>query len=178
MATTERRTQSERRSASRSALLEAALDSLVDNGLSGFTTADVCRRAGLSQGALFKHFPTKSGLLAATIEHLAGRLAGARRGLILAGPDDDPALPAALARLAGATGFPIVADPLSQVRTGPHDRSMVVVRGDQLARPGPWLDTHLPDLVLRTGAMPTSAPLATLLARARPELYVLDGDDG
>ncbi len=112
------------------------------------------------------------------LDALAARLAGARRGLIMAGPDDDPALPAALAELGRATGFPILADPLSGLRTGPHDRSRVVVRGDQLARPGAWLDGHLPDLVLRTGAMPTSKPMLELLARVRPELLILDGDAG
>ena len=61
---------------------------------------------------------------------------------------------------------------------GSHDRSLVVARGDQLARPGPWLDAHLPDLVIRTGAMPTSKPLLELLARVRPELLVLDGGAG
>ncbi len=113
-----------------------------------------------------------------TLDALAARLAGARRGLIIAGPDADPALPAALAELARATGCPILADPLSGLRTGPHDRSLVVTRGDQLARQGPWLDAHLPDLVLRTGAMPTSKPMTELLARVRPELLILDGDAG
>ena len=114
----------------------------------------------------------------ASLDALAARLASARRGLIIAGPDDDKALPAALAELARVTGFPILADPLSGLRTGPHDRTHVVVRGDQLTRPGPWLDAHLPDLVLRTGAMPTSKPILELLARARPELIVVDGDAG
>ncbi len=109
---------------------------------------------------------------------LGARLASAQRGLIIAGPDDDPALPAALAQLARVTGFPIIADPLSGLRTGLHDRSMVVTRGDQLVRPGPWIEAHSPDLVLRTGAMPTSKPLVGLLERARPELVVLDGDAG
>jgi AcrR family transcriptional regulator len=34
----------------------------------------VCRRAGVSQGALFKHFDTKADLLAAVIEHLFDEL--------------------------------------------------------------------------------------------------------
>lgn len=110
--------------------------------------------------------------------HLAGRLASARRGLILAGPDDDSALPPALARLGCATGFPILADSLSGLRSGPHDRSLVVGRADQLVRPGPWIDGHEPDLVVRTGAMPTSKPIVELLARARPEMVVIDGDAG
>ena len=115
---------------------------------------------------------------AAALEHLTGRLASARRGLILAGPDDDSALPPALARLARATGFPIVADSLSGLRSGPHDRGMVVIRADQLVRPGPWIDGHEPDLVVRSGAMPTSKPIMELLARARPEILVMDGDAG
>ena len=114
----------------------------------------------------------------AALRALAGRLAGARRGLILAGPDDDSSLPAALAALASATGFPILADPLSGLRTGPHDRSLVLAHADQLARPGPWIEAHAPDLVLRTGAMPTSKPIVELLTRARPEVLVLDGDAG
>lgn len=65
-----RRTQIERRASTRAALLAAAQDQLGATGLSGFTTTEVCRRAGVSQGALFKHFPTKSALLAAAIEHL------------------------------------------------------------------------------------------------------------
>ncbi len=100
------------------------------------------------------------------------------RGLIVAGPDDDPRLPAALWHLADATGFPILADPLSGLRTGPHDRMMVIAHGDQLCRPGPWIDAHLPDIVVRTGAMPTSKPIAELLARACPDLIILDGDAG
>ncbi len=111
------------------------------------------------------------------VDRLVGRL-GTERGLIVAGPDDDPRLPAALARLADATGFPILADPLSGLRAGPHDRMMVISRADLLCRPGPWIDAHEPELVIRTGAMPTSWPIAELLARAKPELIVLDGDAG
>ena len=112
------------------------------------------------------------------IDGLIARLPPGRRGLVIAGPDDDDRLPGAIAAFALAAGFPVVADPLSGVRAGTHDRSMVVARGDQLARPGPWLDAHLPDLVIRTGAMPTSKPLLELLARVRPELLVLDGGAG
>ncbi len=109
---------------------------------------------------------------------LAERLAAHPRGLIVAGPDDDPLLPAALATLARATGFPILADPLSGLRTGAHDRSLVIARGDQIVRPGRWIDLHRPTLVLRTGAMPTSKPLTELLRTSEPGLIVLDGDGG
>jgi AcrR family transcriptional regulator len=65
-----RRTQQERRDATRAVLLNAALSTLCEGGLARFTTPEVCARAGMSQGALFRYFPTKATLLAATTEHL------------------------------------------------------------------------------------------------------------
>jgi len=67
-------TQSERRESTRAALLDAAVESLMEHGVAGFTTADVVGRAGLSNGALFRYFPTKADLLAATVEHVFVRL--------------------------------------------------------------------------------------------------------
>jgi 2-succinyl-5-enolpyruvyl-6-hydroxy-3-cyclohexene-1-carboxylate synthase len=110
------------------------------------------------------------------LEALATRLGKVERGLIVAGPQDDPALPAALARLAAASGFPIAADPLSGVRCGPHDRSRVLAHADHLVRPGAWIDGHRPDLVVRFGATPTSKPLLTLIAEGSPAQIVVDGD--
>lgn len=65
-----RRTQAERREGTRRALLEATIESLVAIGYARTTTTEVVRRAGLSQGALFKHFPTKTALVAAAAEQL------------------------------------------------------------------------------------------------------------
>jgi AcrR family transcriptional regulator len=65
-----RRTQAERRAATRRALLDATVASLVEGGYSGTTTTEVTRRAGVSQGALFKHFPSRSALVAAAAEQL------------------------------------------------------------------------------------------------------------
>jgi 2-succinyl-5-enolpyruvyl-6-hydroxy-3-cyclohexene-1-carboxylate synthase len=114
------------------------------------------------------------------IERLADRIVATDCGLIVAGPltGPDPRVVAAIARLAASAGYPVVADPLSGLRAGPHDRTNVIARGDQLVRPGPWIDTHRPELVVRFGAMPTSKPLVQLLARFGPELLVIDGDAG
>jgi AcrR family transcriptional regulator len=67
-------TQAERRESTRARLLEAAMDSLLEQGCSGFTTTEVVKRSGCSRGALFDHFPGKDDLLAATIEHLFDQL--------------------------------------------------------------------------------------------------------
>ena len=117
-------------------------------------------------------------LLETEVDALANRLAARPRGLIVAGPLELPRPTDAIARLALAAGYPIVADPLSGLRAGPHDRSHVIARGDQLTRGGTWLDAHPPDLVIRFGAMPTSKPVVQMLARVAPELLVVDGDGG
>ncbi len=109
---------------------------------------------------------------------IARRLAAADRGLIVAGPLDDPGVNEPIVRLAAATGYPILADPLSGLRCGPHDRSLVLAHADHIARPGPWIDAHRPEIVIRFGAMPTSKPVTELIKAARPELFVVDGDGG
>jgi 2-succinyl-5-enolpyruvyl-6-hydroxy-3-cyclohexene-1-carboxylate synthase len=109
---------------------------------------------------------------------LAERLGAHPRGLIIAGPMDGDGCADEIARLAMASGYPILADPLSGLRSGPHDRTHVIARGDQLVRPGRWIDAHEPELVVRFGAMPTSKPIAQLLTRSMPESIVIDGDAG
>jgi AcrR family transcriptional regulator len=59
---------------SRRKLLEATVLALVENGYASTTTARICEAAGLSQGALFKHFPTKAALMVAAAEHLFQRV--------------------------------------------------------------------------------------------------------
>jgi AcrR family transcriptional regulator len=74
-----RRSQLERRTETRARLLGATQTALVERGYAGTTTTEVCRRAGVSQGALFKHFASKGELLAATAERLFGGLIDAYR---------------------------------------------------------------------------------------------------
>ena len=60
-------------------LLEATLQCIVERGYSGSSTAEICQRAGVSQGALFKHFPNKAALFAAATQQLfAGLVDGYR----------------------------------------------------------------------------------------------------
>jgi 2-succinyl-5-enolpyruvyl-6-hydroxy-3-cyclohexene-1-carboxylate synthase len=131
---------------------------------------------GDEQAAMAGVVPSRHVLADRDLDALADRLATAERGLIVAGPQDDPALPAAVARLAAATGFPIAADPLSGLRSGPHDRSYVLGHADHLVRPGAWRDGHRPDLVVRFGATPTSKPILTLLSETEPAQVVVDPD--
>jgi AcrR family transcriptional regulator len=56
-------------------LEEAAIEALVDLGVRGATTTEICKRAGLSQGALFQHYPSKDALLVAAVKRLYRRFA-------------------------------------------------------------------------------------------------------
>lgn len=76
MATAEthtRRSQAERSSATREALLDATIASLVEDGYANTTTSRVAERAGVSRGAHLHHFQTRQALVAAAIEQLARR---------------------------------------------------------------------------------------------------------
>ncbi|MBA3235231.1 MAG: 2-succinyl-5-enolpyruvyl-6-hydroxy-3-cyclohexene-1-carboxylic-acid synthase [Chloroflexi bacterium] len=144
-----------------------------DSALGPLITTD---ERGGAAGAFTAVVGARARLSEPDLADLAARIGSVQRGLIVAGSQDDPDLPPALTRLAAVTGFPIAADPLSGVRCGPHDRSLVLSHADHLVRPGPWRDAHLPDLVLRFGATPTSKPLNTLLTATTPTQIVLDAD--
>jgi AcrR family transcriptional regulator len=58
----------DRRAQSIDALLRATLDSLAEVGYARFRVADVAPRCGLSQGLLFRYFPTKQDLMRACLE--------------------------------------------------------------------------------------------------------------
>ncbi|NVB85697.1 MAG: TetR/AcrR family transcriptional regulator [Kofleriaceae bacterium] len=65
------RTQQQRRDETRRALLDAAVESLIEVGFARTTTLEVQRRADASRGALLHHFPSKTELLVAAVDHLA-----------------------------------------------------------------------------------------------------------
>ena len=66
-----RRTQAERRAETRARLLDATVESLIEDGYAGTTIRHVAERAGVSQGAQSHHFPHRVDLVASAFEHLA-----------------------------------------------------------------------------------------------------------
>jgi 2-succinyl-5-enolpyruvyl-6-hydroxy-3-cyclohexene-1-carboxylate synthase len=105
---------------------------------------------------------------------VAGHIAEAPVGAIVAGRQLDPELREPLAHLAGAAGCPMLAEPTSQLRCGPHDRSHVVTAYDLLLRDERFRSDASPELVLRFGEMPTSKPLRTWLADSEADQIVVD----
>jgi 2-succinyl-5-enolpyruvyl-6-hydroxy-3-cyclohexene-1-carboxylate synthase len=111
--------------------------------------------------------------------HLAERLTAMPRGLIVCGPQHDPALPAAVAHLAARLHYPILADPLSGVRCGPHDHGQVLDAYDAFLRDEHCASDLIPEVIVRLGAMPTSKPVLQYLQRhSNAYLVVVDGGGG
>jgi AcrR family transcriptional regulator len=63
-----RRTQAQRRSATRRALLDAGRELFAERGFAGAGQEDIVERAGVTRGALAHHFATKKGLFRAVVE--------------------------------------------------------------------------------------------------------------
>jgi AcrR family transcriptional regulator len=79
------RTQAMRRAETRTRLLDATVECLIELGYASTTTPIVCERAGLSRGALLHHFPTKTELVIAAVTHLAAQT-GARLNRVSSPP--------------------------------------------------------------------------------------------
>lgn len=111
------------------------------------------------------------------ISALATSLAQTERGLIVAGMQNDDAFPPALVNLAAKLGYPILADPLSQVRSGAHERTNVIDAYDGFLRDPHWVKQLAPQVVLRFGAVPTSKPvLQYLQAHAASQQILIDNN--
>jgi 2-succinyl-5-enolpyruvyl-6-hydroxy-3-cyclohexene-1-carboxylate synthase len=108
------------------------------------------------------------------LDEVAKHISEARSGIIVAGRQPDRELREPLTALARAAGFPILAEPTSQLRCGPHDRSHVVSAYDHLLRDEGFRQRAQPDLVLRFGEMPTSKPLRGWLAASGADQIVVD----
>lgn len=124
---------------------------------------------------LLTRFPTRQ--LALDDAHsLAAAVAGCRRGVVVAGRHErDTPLGEAVAAFCTATGWPLLADPLSRARRG----EAAVAHYDALLRDASFAAAMKPDIVLRVGDLPTSKPLRAWLASLRdvPQAAI-DPEDG
>lgn len=100
------RTQQQRREETIARLLDASIATIIDAGYARASAKVIAQRAQVSDGALFRHFPTMGDLMAATA-HEAGRrqleVAAQRVADI---PSDKPAIEEILAIIRDLTGNP------------------------------------------------------------------------
>ncbi|WP_067689075.1 TetR/AcrR family transcriptional regulator [Nocardia jejuensis] len=75
-----RRTQAERTASTKAALVDATIETITEIGYYRASLAEICTRAGVSKGGLFRHFDSRLALVVEVAEevgrrHLAGFLA-------------------------------------------------------------------------------------------------------
>jgi 2-succinyl-5-enolpyruvyl-6-hydroxy-3-cyclohexene-1-carboxylate synthase len=106
---------------------------------------------------------------------LAERLEDAGPGILVAGASDLADAWPALQALSAALGWPILADPLSNLRTVADPDSRIISRYDLVLR-GPARTVLTPAVAVRFGAPPTSKVLNTWLESI--PTWVVDPDGG
>lgn len=99
-----------------------------------------------------------------------------RRGIIVCGNIADERFANAVTMLAEVLKFPILADPLSQLRSGKHELKNIIDTYDTFLRNEEAKAFLKPEVIIRFGAMPVSKAL-TFFIKENPEAdqFVIDG---
>jgi AcrR family transcriptional regulator len=100
------RTQQQRREDTVSRLLDASIATIVEVGYARASAAVITKRAGVSVGALFRHFDTMGDFMAATAYEVLRRQIDSFTKQVAAIPSDRPASEAALTILRDITSNP------------------------------------------------------------------------
>lgn len=105
------------------------------------------------------YHPTYNGpkrLTEDMLHQIISQLKAKKKGVIVCGPQIDSELAASVSQLAEAWGLPILADPLSQVRSGSHKKDNIIEGYDAFLRDQSIREDLKPDFIIRFGAMPVS----------------------
>ncbi len=81
--------QAQKSASTRLQIVEAALRCFVEHGYGGTTTTEIIAKAGLSRGAMLHHFPSKTDVVRAAVEHLHSKRLKAFRKAIEQLPRDE-----------------------------------------------------------------------------------------
>jgi 2-succinyl-5-enolpyruvyl-6-hydroxy-3-cyclohexene-1-carboxylate synthase len=124
-------------------------------------------------------YPARPSLPSESIGALAHKLGGCDRGLIVCGPAaPSPDAARAIVRLAARLNWPILADPLSGLRAGRHDRSRIVDAYDILLRDPAFCAANQPDAVIQFGDPPVSKCLGQFLASGPRRCHLMVAEPG
>ena len=108
------------------------------------------------------------------IELVTDCLRNSERGIILCGPELTGLSSAGIFELSELLNWPIVADPMSNLRWGPYDFSNLITTADTLLRVSRFAEQMKPEVVLRFGAIPTSKVLNDWLLNSDADQIVID----
>ncbi len=118
-------------------------------------------------------------LSASQIEAVATTLSKAKQGIIVCGELPHPEMKEVIVALAKKLAFPVLADPLSQLRSGSHDKAVIIDAYDTFLRDETAKAAFRPEVILRFGSMPVSKPLLLFMKKQKQAItLVVDGGAG
>ncbi|MDF2911706.1 MAG: 2-succinyl-5-enolpyruvyl-6-hydroxy-3-cyclohexene-carboxylic-acid synthase, partial [Sporolactobacillus laevolacticus] len=122
--------------------------------------------------------PIKQGILSLSdtqLQSIADQIGQAKKGVLICGKMESLAIESSVTALAEKTGFPILADPLSQLRRGKHSLSAIIESYDTFLRVETIASQLKPDLIIRLGATPVSKALKLWMEKQVCTNLVIDG---
>lgn len=173
-----RRTQAERREASRGDLIAATLELMDEVGYAGVSVAEVCQRAGRSVGTHLHHFGTKAALVAAAVDALAARRIADVRADLEREPRQgvEAALDVVWQFYAGPT-FVVALELWVAARTNPELREHLLGVEERIDREGVALAAAIaPELTTPAGALAGRYAVATMRGVAMRRALYVDAD--
>lgn len=90
------------------------------------------------------------------LRELTDLFGSSQKGLLVCGPQMDVNFAESVCQLAHHWNIPVLADPLSQLRTGAHNKNLVIEGYDAFLRDPEIRERLRPDYIIRFGAMPVS----------------------
>ncbi len=125
------------------------------------------------------YYPGNKVVSNVQVEAIIEQLENKKKGLIICGPQMDPTFRDSIFLLASKWNIPVLADPLSQLRAGEHDKSLLIEGYDSILKSKKVRDKVKPDFIIRFGAMPVSKPYLFFLKENRgvPH-FVIEPDAG
>lgn len=100
-----------------------------------------------------------------------------KKGIIVVGPQVEEELAHAVTTLAHRLGVPVLADPLSKLRTGSHDKRNVIENYDTILKSQTVREDLRPDYILRFGAMPVSKAYLKWVRELDIAHYIVDTEN-
>lgn len=112
------------------------------------------------------------------LEEIAAMIAKTQKGIIICGALETDEAVKGLTVLSARLGFPVLADPLSQLRRNVCGTQNVIECYDTFLRDKRAADFLRPDLIIRFGAVPVSKGLKIWLKEQEAAYWIVDGGQG
>ncbi|WP_226035851.1 2-succinyl-5-enolpyruvyl-6-hydroxy-3-cyclohexene-1-carboxylic-acid synthase [Aquibacillus saliphilus] len=125
------------------------------------------------------HAEGQRRLSGSQLDNIFSQLAELNKGIIVCGPQISNQLAEKIVELSKQWGLPVLADPLSQLRAGQHDKDNIVESYDAILKSKRIRDRFDPDFIIRFGAMPVSKPyLLFLKEKNNTPHFVIEQNEG